>query len=463
MSECAVSEKELTDEDRLEVRNFLGALLKLSLPIAFQSLISAAVSSADVFMLARVGQDALSAVSLASQTTFVLTLFYFGLTTGASILAAQYWGKNDVGTIEKILGLALRISVMISFAFFLASLLIPRALMRLFSPDEILIAYGAGYLRAISFSYLFTGLSQMYLAIFKSMERTRVSAAISSVCLTLDIILNAVVVFLLFPGDPRMAAIGVALTTVVSRSVELMLCLVWNRRQKLVKLRMRHVLHAEGWLLKDFGRCTLPVQVNYLVWGGALTVTSALMGHIGSDMVSANSVAGAVRNLATVLCSGLAGGGGILLGKHLGARRLALAKQEGKRLLKWSLILGAFAGAAVLLVRPLCLSLVSMSPDTHRLLDGMLFICAYYCIGKSFNSNLVAGIFCAGGDTRFGLICDAVTMWGVILPLGYLCAFVWKWPTIWVFFVLCLDEFIKMPFVAMHYRKYRWINNLTHT
>ena len=441
--------------------DFSRLMVKLALPIALQSLISAAVSSADVFMLAGVGQNALSAVSLAGQITFILTLIYYGLTTGVTILCAQYWGKGDTQTIDRVVGLSLRISIPISALFTMAALLFPSALMQLFTPEPALIALGVRYLRVIAVGYLLMGVSQMLLAAYKSMEQTKVSALISSACLFVNVALNAVSVFLLFPGNEAMAVIGVAAATAISRLIELTLCLLWSRKPGNARAVFKLVQHVEPWLKDDFWRYTRPVLLNYLVWGGALTATSAVTGHIGAAMVSASSIALSVRNLATVACTGFAGGGGILLGKLLGAKRLQAAKQDGRRLSLGSLLLGVVAGGLVLALRPLCLLIVPTEAETRTLLDAMLLVCAAYCVGKSFNSTLVGGIFCAGGDTRFGLICDAVAMWGVILPLGFVCAFVWHWPPIAVFMVLCMDEYVKMPFVAWHYRKHRWLNNLT--
>jgi Na+-driven multidrug efflux pump len=91
----------------------------------------------------------------------------------------------------------------------------------------------------------------------------------------------------------------------------------------------------------------------------------------------------------------------------------------------------------------------------------MLVVCAVYVIGKSINSTTIAGIFPAGGDTRFGLICDVITMWVVVIPLGYLAVFVWHWPVLWVYLLLNIDEFLKLPFVLARFRTYRWVRNLT--
>ena len=83
-----------------ENRTFYKKLFALVLPIAFQNLMSAFVGASDALMLGMVDQESLSAVSLATQIQFVLSLFYTALTIGTTILAAQYWGKHNKDAVE---------------------------------------------------------------------------------------------------------------------------------------------------------------------------------------------------------------------------------------------------------------------------------------------------------------------------------------------------------------------------
>lgn len=436
-----------------------GALFRLALPIAMQSLISAAVNYADVWVLSAVDQTALSAVSLANQVTFVLTLFYLGITTGLNILSAQYWGKADAAVLEQILGACVKVSLLVSMAFFAGMLLFPSALMGLFTPDTVLIECGAVYLRVLSVSCLVMGFSQLFLSQLKSIGQTRPVAWISSLCLVANIALNMLFVFVVFPGDVQGCVIGVAIATVVSRVAEGIASFWWLKHHSPLRLRWMFVKRCEAWLKHELRNCTLRVQLNYLVWGGALAAISAIIGHVSSEMVSAYAVATSVRNLVTVGCTGLASGGGILLGNTLGAGHLSAARKLGDKLCLLSLAVGCGAGVLLLLLRPLCLTMAV--PETETLLSGMLLICAVWCIGKSFNSTLVSGIFCAGGDTGFGLVCDTIGMWVIILPLACCAAFLWHLTPIQIFLILSMDELVKMPFVALHYRKYRWIKDLT--
>ncbi|MGD0032704.1 MATE family efflux transporter [Paenibacillus illinoisensis] len=442
-------------------RDFNRELMTLVIPIALQNLISATVISVDVLMLGMISQSAMSAVSLAGQITFALSLFYMGMSAGASILTAQYWGKKDTSTIQRILSIACMFSFGVSILFFLSSFFLPDTLMRSFTNDAELIQYGSRFLQMNSFSYLVMGISQMYLSVIRSMENAKLSAWISSLGLILNILLNAICIFVLFPSRPEVAISAVALATVLARVVELTCCILHSIIKGPIRFRLPVRDSIQRNLLKDFLKYTLPVQGNYMVWGGALTATAAIIGHVNSDLVAANSIASVVKNLAVVLCGGIATGGSVLVGKYLGQGELEKAKYAGNKMCFYALWFGVIAGCMILLIKPLVYSVANLNATAQSYLDGMLYISAYYCIAKSINSTTIAGIFTAGGDSKFGFWCDTVVMWFIILPLSYLYAFVWHVPPILLYTFISLDEIIKLPIALMRYRQYKWLNNLT--
>lgn len=436
----------------------LGTLM---LPIVLQNLLSAIVNSADVFMLSSVSQSALSASSLAAQITFVLTLFHWSITTGTTILAAQYYGKRDFGVIRLVQALGVLLMLFISMAFFFACLLVPRVLMRIFTDNPELIALGATFLRVLGVSYVPMSISQVLLSIFKSMGQTKKSAVISTICLLSNIALNFTSIRILFPHDPRMAMLGVAMGTVIARVIELLLCLRAIRQGCGVPITYSDCRNIRRWLWDDFWAYTLPVTANNLIYGIAMAALTAIMGHMSSDMVSANAIASNLRELVCVACMALGTAGSILLGQEMGAGRLDEAKSLGRTLELLSLVLGALAGALLMLVRGPVAALSGLEGTARDLLDMMIPICAVYCIGRSYNSTLISGIFCAGGDTRFGVVLDTVTMWVIVLPLAYAAAFVFRWPAVVIYLFLNLDEFVKMIPSALWFRRYRWLRNLT--
>ncbi len=446
---------------REEKKEFYRKLFALVLPLALQNLMTALVSASDALMLGLLDQSSLSSVSLATQVQFVLNLFYAALTIGATVLAAQYWGKGDREAVERVLAIALKGSMAVSLVFFLAAFFCPQFLMQIFTDNPELIRLGLPYLRIVSWSYLFMGVSQIYLCIMKNSGRTMRSTAYGSSAVVLNLLLNTLLIFGLL-GFPKMEIAGAALATTVSRAVELGLVLLENRKKDQVRIRMKYLREGSPVLRKDFVRYTSPVMANELVWGCGFTMFSVIMGHLGSDAVAANSIANIVKNIIACMCLGIGTGSGILVGNELGRGALDRAREYGGRLCRIAVAAGAVSGAVLLVCSPLVqLLAVSLSEQAHEYLRVMLMICAYYMVGKAVNSTVVAGIFCAGGDTKFGLLCDAVTMWVIIVPVGMLAAFVWKLPVLTVYFLLNLDEFVKLPAVYRHYKKYLWVRNLT--
>lgn len=441
---------------------FYKRMFKLVLPIVVQNLLSSAVSSADVVMLNYVGQSAISAVSLASQYANILFMVFYGLGTGATILCAQYYGKGDMEAIQVVEGIALRFSIIIAVIFAGAALLIPEWMMRIFTNDMELIMIGASYLRWMSISYLCWSMIEVYLAVMRSIGRVAVSMALNIFAFTFNVFLNAVFIFGLF-GAPQLGAMGVALATSMSRLLELAGCFLVSRFSKDIKLSLRHIFVKNKMLFSDFVRLSLPALGNDIVWSVAFSMYSVIIGHMGTDAVAANSFVIVVRNFGTILCFGTANAGGILLGNVIGENKMQEAKQDAKEIMKLTVITGAIGGIIVLAAMPVVLKYASssLSAQSIHYLKYMLLINIYYIMGTAVNTTLIAGVFRAGGDSRFGFICDTIDMWCYAVPLGFLAAFVLKLPVMWVYFLLCTDEFVKWPWVIRHYQSGKWLNNIT--
>ena len=439
---------------------FYGRIFALVAPIVVQNLLSAAVGSADVVMLNYVGQSAISAVSLATNYTSILFMVFYGLGTGATMLCAQYYGKYEYEPIRVVQGMAMRISLLVSAMFALAALLVPEGMMTIFTKDAELIALGAVYLRYMSVTYLCWGILEIYLSVLRSIGQVRISMVLNIMAFVLNIILNAVFIFGWF-GAPKMGVAGVALATMLSRVIELIGCFAVSLSQKEIKLDFGYMLRHNRLLQHDFIRLSLPAMGNDVVWGLAFSMYSVIMGHMGSDVVAANSLVTVVRNFGTTFAFGIASGGTILLGNIIGSGDMEGAKECASKLMRLTVAAGALGGLLVLAVSPFVLEFASLTETAHGYLKWMLLINSYYIMGAAVNTMLIAGIFRAGGDSRFGFICDTIDMWGYAVPLGFIAAFVLRLPVMVVYFLLCTDEFVKWPWVIGHYRSMKWLKNIT--
>lgn len=241
----------------LKDNSFYRQIFKLVLPIIIQNLLNAAVSSADVLMLNYVGQSSISAVSLASQYASILFMVFYGLGTGATILCAQYYGKGDMQAIQVVEGIAMRFSLLIAFVFAGAALLLPEKMMQIFTADTELITIGASYLRCMSVCYLCWGITEVYLAVLRSIGRVVISTAMNILAFSINVLLNAGFIFGLF-GLPKLGATGVAIATSLSRVIELAVCLVVSFLSKDIKLDFRYMFRKNKLLFADFVRLSLP-------------------------------------------------------------------------------------------------------------------------------------------------------------------------------------------------------------
>ena len=439
---------------------FLKSLFILVIPIVIQNLITSAVSMADVIMLGRVDQTSLSASSLSAQVQFLLNIVYFGLDSALTILASQYWGKKDTKVISKILGIGLIICMSLSTLATVLALFVPEGVIAIWTDDVELRKAGAEYLRYVAASYFFAGISRPYLSIMKSCERVKLSMAVSMVTMGLNVLLNAILIFGLF-GMPAMGIIGAALATSISRGIELIICLVDFFKQKIIPKALGNMFNIPRVLLSDFVRYSLPALMNDALWGLAFNMNSIIMGHLGSDIVAANSVVTVARDLVTTVGFGISAAAAILLGKEIGSGDLKLARSDAFSILKVSFIASILQGIVLFIAMPYIPNLVKISDTAKNYLTIMLLISTVYQVGQIINTVLIASLFRCGGNSKYGLKLDIISMWGVAVPLGLISAFVLKLPPIIVYAITCTDEFIKMPFAIHHYKKGNWINNLT--
>lgn len=442
-------------------KKFYRTVIALVIPMALQNLINVGVTAADVIMLGAVGETALSGASLAGQVQYIMTLFLFGLTSGATVLTAQYWGRGDREAIEKILGMAVKAAVFVTALFTAAALLIPGQLMMIFTSDKAVIAEGIKYLRIVAFTYIMIGVTQAYLYIMRSVERVIVATVVYLLSLLCNIVMNSIFIFGLL-GCPAMGVEGAALGTLCARVLEVILVAGYARLfNKDIKLRFRYVLHTDRILFGDFMKYAMPVVINEVMWGLGTAANTAILGHMGSAAVAANSVAQVARQLATVVSFGLSSAAAIYLGKTIGEKKMEHAKAYARRFVILSLIMGALGGLVILAASPLAAAFLSLTATAKGYLRIMFFVMSYFVVGQAFNTTMVVGIFRSGGDTRFGLIMDVSTMWGCSILFGFLAAFVFKLSVPVVYVILMSDEIIKVPITAIRYKAYKWLKDVT--
>lgn len=440
---------------------FYKQVFMLVLPMAIQNLINVGVTAADVMMLGRVGEDVLSGSSLAGQIQFVMTLFLFGITSGATVMTAQYWGKRDTRSIEKIMGIGMLGAVSAGLIFTIASQLFPVQLLSIYTNDANVIAEGVKYLRVVSLSYVLMAMTQVYLYIMRSIERVVIATIVYSTSLVVNVVLNVLLIFGLF-GFPELGIVGAAIATLTSRIIEFLIVVFYaTKKNKVVKFKIRDVIHIDKILFKDFLVYAAPVIVNELLWGLGSSTNTAIIGHMGSAAVAANSVAQMARQLAMVVCFGVSNATAIYLGKTIGEKKFELAKVYGKKFLQISIIVGALGGLMILLAAPVINNFMTLSTDAQGYVKFMFFVMSYFTLCMSVNTTLIVGVLRSGGDTKYGMLVDLGGMWGFSILLGALAAFKFHASVEIVYIILMSDEVVKIPMSVARFKSNKWIKDIT--
>ncbi len=440
---------------------FYSTLKKLVIPIAIQSFMLALVSATDAVMLGALDQRSMASVSLAGQVQFILNLFITGISAGMGVMVAQYWGKKDGKTIEKVIPIALRFNLSGGLVFTLAAIFIPSKLMEILTNDVGIIETGSEYLTAVALSYCICAVSQVYLIILKNTGFTHISSRISSLAVVVNIILNGVLIFGLGP-IPALGVKGAAYATVLARVFELICAIFESSKEGRVHIHWSRFFTSAGKELNhDFLRYSSPVLWAALVWGVAFSSYTVVLGHLGEDAVAANSLTAISRNLLACVAHGMSGGTGIMIGNLLGAGKIEKAKEWGNRLVKLSAIVGVILGGLLLAASPVVVAFANVTPQAADYLKYMLIISAFNLMAMSVNTVVLDGVACAGGDAAFDMKGNIFAMWLFGVPLSFLAAFVFKWPVMIVYLCANLDEICKLPFMIIHHRKYVWLRNIT--
>ena len=436
-------------------------VLQIVLPIALQNLLVTIVNASDAIMLGTLSAAALSAANLAGQLMQVYNFFLVSLCVGTTVLAAQYWGKEDTESVKKVLHITLQISIIGGIVFFLLCMFVPGMVMTFFTSDAELVALGSKYLRYVSSAYLFMGFSQVYMIIMKNTGRVNQSAMYGTITVVINIALNALLIYGLF-GIPSMGIAGAAIATSIARFVEFALTVFASTKQKSVGFSIHELFRAHKALERKYLRYTMPSVVQTMSWRIATTINVAILGHMGSAVVSANAVANIVADIMAAVAMAYASGCAIVIGQTLGNGELDNARSYGDTLLKNSRIIGAFLGVITCAIIPFVLMISgSLTTEAKGYLRVMLIIVGIKMIGKLNNAALSKGIFVAGGDIKYHMKIDIINMWCVIVPLSLITAYVFKLPVIVVYIIMNMDEYTKIYFEIARYYKYIWVKNLT--
>lgn len=442
-------------------KSFYKQFFSMLFFIAGQNLIVFSVNLADNVMLGNFSESALSGVALANQVQFLLQMIVNGIGEGVVVIASQYWGKRETEPIRLVTGIGMRVALVTGVIFLMAGLCLPEFILGLLSTDQAIVTEGVKYMRIISFSYLIFSMSSVLLAAMRSVENVRIGMIVSSSALVINVLLNYCLIFGRL-GMPRMGVEGAALATLIARLAELGIVAVYaTRTDKKLGIRIRTLLKSSAPLIRDYKKHATPVILSGFSWGIAMFLQTAVLGRMGSASVAANSIASSLFSVISVVCYGSGNAASVYTGKLVGAGNMDKLRESTRTLQAIFLCIGVLSGGAIYLCRDLIISIYNVQPTTQELARQFMTVLAVTIVGTSYQVPCLGGIVRGGGHTKFVFYNDLIFMWGIVLPISFLGAFVWQLSPVIVFFFLKSDQLMKCIVAVFEVNSYRWIKKLT--
>lgn len=442
-------------------KQFLLNMLAIAVPIALQNMISFGVAMMDSVMLGGLGDKAISAANLGGQPFSLLMSIGFGLSSGGSVLIAQYWGRGDVARIRTVMRLSMQIVFTASSLMTLVCLLFPQQVMGLYSNEAEIVAAAAQYLQLVALSYLPYSISNNYIMSLRAVEKVTVSAAIYGTSFFVNVFFNYVFIFGAF-GAPALGVRGAAVGTILARCSELLLVTIYMyAKEDTIGFRFSDCFRLKNEMIQDYTRHSLPVLGNELLWGLGISVTAAIIGRIGSVFVTANSIAAVLNQLALVSVIGVGNAAAVITGKLIGEGRMQRAKRAANTILLGSVFVGMFNCAMIFILRPIFLSFYRITPEAYEAAYTVMGVLALLHLSLAIDITCIIGILRGGGDTKTAFAFDCGALWLVSVPMGVLSGLVWGWPVPLVYVMLKLDSPIKTILSLIRLKSGAWIRNVT--
>lgn len=443
-------------------KNFLRNLWVLALPITIQSFITSSLNLIDNLMVGRLGEEAIAAVGLANQYIFIFNLCIMGVNAGASVFMAQFWGKKDVPSIKKILGLDLVVGLVVAILFTVGAMFMPNDIMSILSKDSGVVELGATYLLVVGISCIFSNFTQAYSSALRSTEQVKVPMYASLIGVGANAFLNWVFIFGML-GMPKLGVVGAALATTIARLIEMIYIVsyVYVSKNK-IAARIKELLSFDKHLVKVYFKTSWPVIVNEIVWSVGVTAYSISYAQIGTNAVATMQIATTLNNVFTVLLVGMAVATSIMVGNRIGAGQKDEAKKCAKNIGILTPLLSMGVGVVIWVSAPLVLKLFNVTPETYKDTIDILRIMALFLPIRTFNMAMIVGVFRGGGDTTYSMLVQAGTVWLYSVPLAFVGAAVWHLPIQWVYILICSEECIKVLFEFKRLKSGKWIKNIIH-
>ncbi len=433
---------------------------KIAIPIIIQQFTFAFLNMVSVILVGQKGETSVAAVGLAGQLAFLLQLVHFGIISGAAMFTAQFWGRQDVPNLRRVLGLCLMFAISTSLIFFALAQLIPLQILSIYTKDAAVIKLGADYIRTFSWTFLFLAVTFSYGFVMRSTGNVKIPTGISVITLLLSTFLSYALIFGKF-GLPEMGIQGAAVAAVIARALECVALVtyvyVWKTP---VAASLRELTNFDRAFVIKVIKPMLPVVLNELFWALGITTYISIYGHMGTASFAAMNIVGTIEQMGFVVFIGISNATSVLVGNRIGAGKEDEAYLYAGRSLGLGIVGGLIIGLLLQLVKVPILSLYNVSPAVIENASQVINVITFFLWVRVNNMTIVVGILRAGGDTRFSLFVDGIIIWIVGVPMAYLGANVFHFPVYLVYLCAMSEEATKWVLGMFRYRSRKWINNL---
>lgn len=443
-------------------RQFYRTFAVLCITLMLEQAVILSVNLADNIMLGSYSEHALAGVAAVNQIQFVLQQIVYAVSNGLIILGSQYWGQKRTLEIRKLSAIAMRISLGLVVALFIAVSIFPREILGLFTPSEAIISEGVRYLDIIRYSYIFFGISAILLGTMRVVESVKIALVVSVISLLLNCSINYVLIYGRF-GAPEMGVRGAAIGTLIARIVECLIYIVFVFvHDKRVQLRPKNLLTSDKTMLRDFLRVSSPIILTQTLWGLSNALQTVILGHMNDVAIAAQSISSNIFLLLKVASVGASSAASIIIGKSIGENKDMKQLREYTRTLQVMFVgIGLVLGISLFFIRIPLLRIYNISDETRALANAYMIIQSVVLVTMSYQMPTNGGIIRGGGDTKFIMIVDLVSIWGIVLPLSFLAAFVWELSPIIVIMLLNSDQVFKCIPAFIRVNSYKWVRKLT--
>lgn len=447
---------------KISDKGFYKAFLTMTVTMALQNLIVFGVNLADSVMMGAYSETALSGVGICNNIQFFLNMAATGIASGMTVIASQYWGKNEKKPIFKVSAVAMWISIIFTMLIFAFAAFAPETLIRLFTDKEAVIEQAVLYLDVIKHTYLLFTLSTILLAILRSVETVKIGFYVSVSSFAINILLNYMLIYGKF-GAPEMGIKGAAVATLISRAIELAVVIIYILFiDKKLQIKIKDLFAADKQMFKDYFKTGLPLMMSSVSWGFAMSIQGAIIGRLVESAIAANSIATTLFQVASVICYAASNVVCVLIGKTIGENKpMEIIKRRSKNLQFIFLAIGIASSVVLLLSKNFIIDFYNATPQTVEITNQFIWVLCVTIIGTSYEVPCLCGIVSGGGETSFVLKNDIIFMWLIVLPLSALSAFVFKFPVVVTFACLKADQVLKCAVAVVKVNRFNWVKTVT--